>query len=132
MMKVLEWLYRAKPELPENFSDNKPTSDLLEILRIADFLQLTGFGADYAFFVEMKLKSVLVGNDRFKNIVEIMNEIYRCGGRINPDELKQLVDKVKRYDRQAICEMGRYCFEMTDPIARFLQDIYYATTMALI
>ncbi|KAF3314516.1 hypothetical protein TWF173_004599 [Orbilia oligospora] len=84
MIKVLAWLYRAEPEVPDSLMDDEPTSIILDILNIANFLQIDGLVDDYSRTIEIKLRAldpvrlVLIEARDFGSYVKVMNKIYKA------------------------------------------------------
>ncbi|EPS36211.1 hypothetical protein H072_10278 [Dactylellina haptotyla CBS 200.50] len=99
MIGVLKWLYREDPEVYDNFKDSEPTRRILEILKVADFLQVDGLVKDYSRLLEKKLRCADPRNhEQIYNFVTLIHRIYEAGGSIGRGELQIFVNNLIKSD----------------------------------
>ncbi|KAK6527512.1 hypothetical protein TWF694_004495 [Orbilia ellipsospora] len=125
MMKVLAWLYRSEPELPDDFaSSRESTGTILEILGAADYLQIDNLAKDYAQHFARKLKQITTFDaTTISNCIKIMNSLYKAGGSIKKNELLEFLQAMGSKGRTLLLDS---CYSIEEPDGRFFQDLSYA------
>ncbi|KAK6538434.1 hypothetical protein TWF694_010019 [Orbilia ellipsospora] len=126
---VLKWLYRADPEIRDDFMDIGPTNDILEILKAADFLQVTGLVNDYSRALETKLRNIHpLNGDQIISCVKLIHRIYEIGGSIGREELRMFVQHLNKGSQKYgnIRYLGNGFAYIEEPNGRFFKDFVYA------
>ncbi|KAK6516035.1 hypothetical protein TWF281_004625 [Arthrobotrys megalospora] len=136
MIKVLAWLYRADPEVPDDFMGDEPTSTILNILDVADFLYIDDLVKDYSRSVERKLQAwdpsvTQIEAAEFGNCVKVMNKIYQARGSIKRRELLNFFRKLKSSSRNISWLMDA-ASKVAEPNGKFYQNLSYVVMKSCI
>ncbi|KAK6349104.1 hypothetical protein TWF730_009863 [Orbilia blumenaviensis] len=135
---VLNWLYRVPlksplpPDIRRAFA-KEPTKKLVEVLQAFDFLQIKGAGEEYGKFVEDALKDLGFHDEYpypedFKNIVTMLNEVYKANGTMAGGSLERLASAMTRggVENRAMSEFLYAMRHLPDPDGECFRDIAMA------
>ena len=150
---ILDWLYRVpltplfdtdieKEETIEDLLSNNTTKKISDILRAFDFLQIKGAEFPYMRFVQNKFRNLDSGQNfepkASRNIVVVLNEVYRYGYCLPEASLVTLVREIyqraydSRNNHNHIAAVIGGLKTLQDPNAKFLQDFSVSLTTVLL